>query len=769
MLTKALLWLTGIHSTSFLSKLPNLLFVITITLISACLHHFKKIKGFHFLTIFLLGLSWATWNAKANLGWTLPNSLENKPVLAKGYVVSIPEKVDQKIKFYFKLTQLADMPTQAKIQLTWHHCAESIYVGEHKQLLIKLKRPHSILNPGGFDQEKFYFKEKIRAIGYVLKSPQNQSLTGYSFFQIPDFFRQWLYEKMALMVSPNNFMGIVIALCLGIKNYITPEQWSIFQATGTSHLVAISGLHIGLAAGFFYFFTQQIWKRFVYLTHLLPVQQAGATSGLVGGFFYSALAGFSIPTQRALIMISILMLAVLYRRNVGAWHGFALTVFFSLLIDPLASLSESFWLSFGAVFFIFYTNANRISFSKNLWDRISKIQWAVTLGLFPITLLFFQQTSLVTLPANFIAIPWFSFIVIPLALLGMILTPVSEVAAQWILLFSNQLIEWIFIPVHYLSQLSFSQWHVSLQNHWLFGFILSGIFLLLAPKGIPAKWLGILTFIPLYFFPQPLASEKKVIFTLLDVGQGLSAIIRTQNHTLVFDTGARFSDRFDMGKAVILPYLRHEGIQMIDTLIVSHKDNDHMGGAHTILKHFPVRQILTSTPEYFPAKSAEFCYRGQHWIWDGVEFEILYPLWGKPYEGNNSSCTLRIKTGKHAILITGDLEKKGEAELLKLERNRLASTLLIAGHHGSRTSSTWPFISQVKPQYALFSAGYLNPYKFPHPLIVHRYKLQGSLRENTADSGGLYFEIDPQHGVIKKIRYREMLKKYWHHSNHLGK
>lgn len=763
MLTTALTWLGGIHFTSFLKHLPNLFSTLVITLIFTLFYLFKKNRYTRFLLTFFLGFTWAICNAKINLNWDLPKNLENKTILAVGYIASVPEKTDQKTKFYFKLIQLAGDPANAMIQLTWHRQIPiTLHPGEKKQLLIKLKRPHSLLNPGGFDQEKFYFKEKIRALGYVIKSSQNKNLDGYYLSQLPNLFRQWLYEKISPFVSSDNLMGIIIALCLGIRNYITPEQWNIFQATGTSHLVAISGLHIGLASGFFYFLTQWIWRRFTVLIHTLPVQQAAALGGLIGGFLYSLLAGFSIPTQRALIMISVLMLATLYRRNSGPWHAFSLALLLSLSIDPLASLSESFWLSFGAVFFIFYITTYRISFGKNLWDRMGKIQWAVTLGLIPITFLFFQQTSLVSFPANLIAIPWVSFLVIPLALFGMLLIPISEYLARWIFLLSNQMLEWIFIFLKYLSQKSYALWHAGILEHWHFGMFCAGIFLLLSPKGLPGRWLGILTFFPLCLYPKPLMPEETIGLTLLDVGQGLSAIIKTRHHILIFDTGAKFSERFDMGKAVVIPYLRHKGIQKIDTLIISHKDNDHMGGAQSILKEFPVQQVITSVPKFFPKNRTEICYRGQQWKWDGVEFRILFPLWGTPYIGNNSSCTLEIKTGNQVILITGDLEKSGEEELLTLSGKHLSSTLLIAGHHGSLTSSTWPFIRQTNPKYVLFSAGYLNQYRFPHPRVVERYQRQGSFMENTAESGALYFEVD-QNGITQKIRYRELLKKYWHH------
>ncbi len=764
MLSNAYTWLIGIHSSTYLKSLPDFLTLLCLTLAFIAFFHIRKKPYFRLLCIFLAGFTWATLNAKLNLNWELPAHLEGKTLLAKGYVTSVPEWINQKAKFYFKLTELAGKPVKTSIQLTWYYPGRiQLYPGKKLQLLIRIKRPHSMMNPGGFDQEKFYFKAHIRAIGYVVKSPQNRSLNTDHFGQLINQCRYKFYEKIAALVSSENFIGIIIAMCLGIRQHITPEQWNTFQATGTSHLIAISGLHIGLAGGIFYVLTRLFWQYSTHLMQKMPTQQAASIGALIGGTFYACLAGLSIPTQRALIMMSTFILALLCRRYITPWHVFSLSLFLILTLDPLATLSESFWLSFGAIFFIFYSMTSRVSFGKSLWNRYGKVQWAITLGLTPITCLFFQQTALLSFPANLIAIPWVSFLVIPIALLGMALLWIFESPAHTLLLFSSKLLEYLYTFLHYISQQKYALWHQSIPENGYFIIVLAGILLMLSPKGLPGRWLGLFTFLPLFFYNQPRLPEKTIGLTLLDVGQGLSAIVQTRHHTLVFDTGAKFSNRLDMGKAAVIPYLQTQNIRNIDTLIVSHQDNDHMGGAHSILNTLRVQKILTSVPQHFPQSLTEACHRGQNWVWDGVIFQILYPIKGAPYVGNNSSCTLQIKLGKHAVLLTGDLEKKGESQLLKLDGNRLSSTLLIAGHHGSLTSSTWPFVQQVNPSYVLFSSGYLNPYRFPHPTVVSRFQKIGSRIENTAQSGGLYFEINEQDGIIKKIRFREKLKKYWHH------
>lgn len=722
----------------------------------------------------LLGFIWALIYAHHLCVWQLPSDLENKPITLIGKIAAIPTQKNKGVSFEFKVEQLNNTSAEFTTLLSWYaEQLPTLHVGDRWHLLVKLKKPHGLANPGSFDYERWLFQQNISATGYVLskKTPILLS-TEKSLWHI-DHWRQLLNEQITLALQEVPSNGIIRALVLGIRDGISTSQWQLFQATGTSHLIAISGLHIGLAASACFFLLQWLWRRSSRLCTIYPAQQAGACAAILGAALYAGLSGFAIPAQRSLIMISAFMLTLCRKALLLPWSSWCLALLGVLIINPLAPLSAGFWLSFAAVAVIIYSTHQRLG-KNHAWQSAYRVQIAVSLCLLPLGLWLFQQTSLISLFANLIAIPWVSFIVVPLSLIGTLLICVSFPLGQWVLILAAylmQLLEW---PLKWMTYLPYHQWLQPIDDYRHLIALTLGSLLLLAPRGWPGRWLGVIGFIPLLSFtaPQPQAGEAWL--TVLDVGQGLAAVIRTQHHVLIYDTGPKFSldsdGNADAGGRVITPFLLNQQIKYIDTIVISHPDMDHRGGLNSVLQKFPVkklylsekhpRNLLNNTTVLLP--TYQFCNDHQQWQWDGVHFAFLHPdpTFQLP-DTNNHSCVLKVTVGNKSILLSGDIEKKAEKHMITKLENNLKATILIAPHHGSKSSSSKLFIEKVSPRYVVFTTGYLNRYHFPNAQIVTQYKNAGATIYNTAETGALNFILSPQKALVEPTLFRHEHSFIW--------
>ena len=476
---------------------------------------------------------------------------------------------------------------------------------------------------------------------------------------------------------------------------------------------------------------------------------------MLAALFYTSLAGFAIPTQRALIMLAVVMGAVLINRSVKPFHLLGTALFLVLLYDPLAVMAAGFWLSFAAVGVILFAIQGRVGETK--WSQWGRMQWVVAIGLLPMMLALFQQTSISAPLANMLAIPVIEIIIIPLTLLGVFSLPILPDA------FSNflfQLAAWImsklWLALDYLARFDHTQWTQHAPLVWTLVCATIGIVLLLAPRGWPARWTGIAWLLPMFLIRPAGPAPGELWVTLLDVGQGLSAVARTEHHVLVFDTGPRFSARFDTGRAVVVPYLRNTGLENIDTLIISHADNDHIGGAQSVLKALPVKRILSSVPEQLTG--AQHCQAGKGWRWDGVEFIMLNPL-DQDLSENNASCVLLIRSRHGNVLLTGDIEAEAENLLIARWRELLHADVLVAPHHGSKTSSTAQFIDAVHPRLVLLPVGYKNRYRHPHPDVLQRYTERDIPLLASPAQGAITVKLRPD--AMDISGYRQDHKHYW--------
>lgn len=596
------------------------------------------------------GYGWAWWVAAGMLAQSLPAELEGRDLRLEGVIISVPDRDEQRTRFQFEVESVATehglAANPGRVLLSWYaRPPPALRAGDRWRLTVRLKRPHGMMNPGGFDYEAWLFRFRLRATGYVRVEDENR-LLGSDWRQQPvNRLRQSLAEKMSAVLTGREFAGIVEALAIGEQKHISPPQWRILRATGTTHLISISGLHVAFVAGLLFFIVRRVWLWWLRLALRWPAAKAGAVAGMAAALVYSALAGFSVPTQRSLIMIAVVMLSLLQQRRVRPVHGLAAALLLVLAWDPLAVMEAGFWLSFVAVAVIFYGMGGRLA-PRGMWWRFGRVQLLVAVGLLPLMLALFQQVSLVSPLANIVAVPWVSFVVVPLTLLGASLVGVWPAAGAFLLVVADGALAWLWPLLTWCGEAPFAQWTQHVPPAWAFLPAAAGALLLISPAGVPGRWLGILLLAPLLAVPPPRPPPGEAWLTLLDVGQGLSAVVRTARHSLVFDTGPAFSERFDAGDAVVAPFLRASGVPRVDRLVISHGDRDHLGGLASLLEQMPVEDIVTSVPDKvaWQAGLPQACHAGQQWQWDGVSFAILYPFPELGTRGNDASCVLRIST-----------------------------------------------------------------------------------------------------------------------------
>lgn len=726
------------------------------------------------LILVFMGFLWALLRAHWVLDVVLPTELQGKDVLVTGVIASIPLEDKRKRRFEFDIESLEHkkekLPFAAKVRISWYSTRGNknfyknkakLKAGQRWQFWLRLKQPHGFMNPGGFDYEGWLYQKKIRATGYVRVNAKKQQFakmlddkaSGYNMLSL----RQYLYDTIANISSKNNYGGILVALAIGERTGITQEQWQVFRATGTSHLVAISGLHIGLLAGIVFLITRRLWPYCGNVALYLASPRAAALSALLMAAFYAALSGFAVPAQRALIMLTIVMLSIFWRHKVQSSQVLSFALFSVLLFDPVSVLSPGFWLSFAAVAIIGLAAFGRLKLDKN-WKIWGRLQWRISLALIPLLIFLFQQASVISPLANLFAIPIVSFIVVPLVLMGTSIVSVLPDFSALIYSISDVVLNALWWLLANLADNPLSQWHGVKPSLLSLSLASIGFILLLTPKGWPARYFGLFLIIPLILPKIETPKYGEVEFTLLDVGQGLAAVVQTKHHTLVFDTGPKFSQSFDTGAAVVIPFIRQKNIKKLDMLVVSHKDNDHRGGLKSIQQEIKVFQLLSS----YNLKDSETCQAGQNWMWDGVLFEMLNPDKSIYYhKRNNASCVLRVTAGKESVLLSADIEKQAEKLLVDKYYERLKSTYLIAPHHGSKTSSSQALLDVVEPGYILIPVGYKNRYRMPHATVMQRYKASKVPVLTTYEAGAISIKFGQKSSSKIPEEYRKKKQKYW--------
>jgi competence protein ComEC len=667
-----------------------------------------------------------------------PERLIGKDLEVAGIVSSLPAEKDWATRFLFRIDE-ARLETRklrfkGMVRLSWYRNPPPLNVGERWRMTVRLKPPHGFANLGGFDYERWLFQQGIRATGHLRTSADHRLLDPGPGAHLVDRGRQILRDHIGSVLGDSAATGLVQALVLGDRSGLEPAQWKVLTRTGTNHLIAISGLHVGLVATLVFFLVRWLWSRSQGLVLRLAAPRAAALAAMTSALAYSALAGFAVSTQRAVVMLAVVLGAVFWGRVPRPTSGLGLALAGVLLLDPSAVLSYGFWLSFGAVTVLLYAMGRRLP-GKGLWRRWGHAQWVVALGLLPLLLVLFGRASLISPLVNLIAVPLFSAVLLPAVLLT---TAVALIPGlEWPLVQAARLLEGGFSLLQAASAWEWSSASASGRPLWAWAAVFSGTLLLLAPRGLPGRWLGLVLMLPLPLSRPAAPVEGEVWLSLLDVGQGLSAVVRTRRHTLVYDTGPRFSSGFNTGSAVVLPFLKQQGVKRIDTLVLSHSDRDHTGGFEGLAAGIPIGRILAGEADQVRDERARACRAGQRWEWDGVGFAVLHPSRGG-LTGNDSSCVLRVFTTGASVMLPGDVGRGVEAQLAATEGGGLESTVLVAAHHGSDTSTSRAFLDAVSPHWVLYSTGFANRFGFPSDAVRERVARLGASELDTSVGGAIH-------------------------------
>lgn len=560
------------------------------------------------------------------------------------------------------------------------------------------------------------------------------------------------------------------ALLLGNRADISAEKWQTLQKTGTSHLIAISGLHIGMVAGFSYLLGLFI-GRILGLFLNVRAQNVGLLLAACCAISYSALADFSLPTQRALIMLLLMQWAFWKGRPCNITNIYCSALLWVVVFDPLALFDVGFWLSFGAVGSLLIAIGGRLNVSTGLWQRFGRAQWVIFLALFCPLLIIYQQVPLVAPLVNIVAIPVVSLCVLPSLLLAVVVSGISEPMAAVFLWVSEQglIFLWWWLEVFSVKGESFFSgltYYTALPTSVTALAILVALCFLL-PNFFAVRALAVMGLLVVLSLPKTKLAPLSL--TVLDVGQGLAVIVQGGGRTLVYDTGPFYSDKFEAGGGIIAPYLRRQGIKSIDTLIVSHAHNDHAGGVTGLLKQMPITEVYLGEPLPRVAAlrgiSTYDCAKEKVWYWQDVQLTLFSTpayFWSG---GNNASCVLRVSYHGHNILRTGDIERDMETYLVNEDLlGNGGYEVLVAPHHGSKTSSSKTFIKTVSPAHVVFSSGYHNRHGHPHSQVVRRYQQQGSHLYNTASDGAISFRWDTDEPV-SIVSERIDFKRFWYDVN----
>lgn len=700
---------------------------------------------------FAFGFGWALVHAHAAMALRLDPALEDRPLRVEGVVVGLPEAGVERQRFEFR-TRFATIDGQpvdlrGTLRLSRWRDPAPIRAGERLDMIVVLRRPRGLRNPGGFDFERLALERRYAATGHVREFLQRGTLEPGI-----DAWREAVAHTIAATVVDPEPSALLRALAVGDQAAIPDSLWQVFRATGTTHLVAISGFHIGLVGAFAALIAGLVHRLSPGAGRRIPRRSLAAWAALAGAGGYSLLAGLSLPVQRTLAMLAAVLIAVALRRRLGAGGALSLAALAVLLFDPLAVLNAGFWLSFGGVFWLLFALDGR---APGAWWRVwTHAQWAAFVALLPLGVAWFQQTSLAGPLANAAAIPWVSFVLVPLLLLaiglapwatvsGLLMRAAAEAARAYL-----DLLQWI------------ATWPLAAidlppPGPLTLALAVAGGALVLLPRAVPGRLLAPLLWLPMFWPLQPGPAHGSVDLAVLDVGQGLAVVVRTAGHALLYDTGPARPEGFDAGAAVVVPALRAIGVQRLDRVVISHGDSDHAGGAEAVLRSHPRADVLAGPG----SGRGRTCEAGMRWTWDGVDFEILHPPAHFPPLGNEASCVLRVAAGDRAALLPGDIGAVVEQRLARAAPAMRADVLVLP-HHGSRGGSSPALVAAVAPRIGVASAGHRNRFGHPAPEVVDRLRGAGADVLHTGTSGAILLRLSP-YGVQVRALERRAVPRAW--------
>ncbi|EKT4505800.1 DNA internalization-related competence protein ComEC/Rec2 [Pseudomonas putida] len=722
----------GLLCLGFLPALPSVGWLITL---AACAvgSLFTRVWP---LGWFLLDLCWACGSAQQALDDRLAAGLEGRTLWLEGRVAGLPARTAQGVRFELEAPRSRRAELPQRLQLSWFD-GPPLRAGEQWRLAVTLQRPAGLLNPHGPDREAQLLARRVGATGTVK--------AGQLLAPVAGGWRDALRQRL-LMVEANGRQAALVALVLGDGAGMAREDWQTLQATGTVHLLVISGQHIGLVAGLLYGLVAGL-ARWGLWPARLPWLPWACGLAMAAALAYGWLAGGGVPVQRACLMLAVVLLWRLRFRHLGAFFPLLLALVAVLVFEPLAALLPGFWLSFAAVATLIYCFSARLG-GWRPWQAWTRAQWVIAVGLLPVLLATGLPVSLSAPLANLVAVPWVSLAVLPLALLGTLMLPLAGVG-EALLWLAGGLLDVLFRGLALVAQQR-PAWVPPALPWWAWLLVCLGALLLLLPRGVPLRGLGGVMLLALWVPREPVPFGQIEVWQL-DVGQGLAVLLRTRHHSLLYDAGPARGES-DLGERVVLPTLRKLGVVGLDVMVISHAHADHAGGAVAIARGLPIKRIIGG--EALVDIPLQPCASGEQWDWDGVRFSLW--RWVDGQSSNDRSCVLLVEAQGERLLLAGDMEVAAErAWLADTEVPRI--DWLQAPHHGSRSSSTEAFVRATAPRGVLISRGRNNSFGHPHVQVVERYKRHGVVMHDTAVEGALRLVLG-RHGEVEGVRRQ---RRFW--------
>ncbi len=771
--------------------------------------HFKGVEGLSrvgssarrwctlvaMIAVALMSFGFTGWRAIDRSLQKLDPSFEGVDLVVMGVIATLPRVDAQGVSFAFDVesaTRAGDVvalpPT---VLLGWYHpmrhdsarplsfdrSPTDARAAQRWRFTVKLKQPHGVMNPHGFDFELWMFERRWGATGAVRERGRQgvdaPTLLGVDSSRWILRARQRMKERIDASVDDPRLAGVLAALSVGDQAAIHRDDWTLFRVTGVAHLMSISGLHVTMFAWLTAAMTLRLWRRSAAASLRWPAPVAAPLVGVVVAMAYAVFSGWGVPSQRTVWMLLAIVVLQLSGRRWPWPLVLLLAAVVVTVLDPWALLQPGFWLSFVAVGLLLVSGQQTLvrtpaGQALALWRRAadaalagSRTQVIATVGLAPLTLFFFHQLSLVGFAANLLAIPVVTMLVTPLALLGVVWPALWSTGAMVL-----QALTWW---LQTLADVPWAAWSVAVAPGWAQASGLAAGLLAIAPVPWRLRIWALPMVLPLAMPALPTPPHGAFEAVAVDVGQGTAVLLRTQRHLLLYDTGPMSSPQSNAGNRILLPLLRARGETLIHTLLLSHRDTDHVGGAASVMNEVRVQTLLSSIAPDHPLRSgvhSETCLAGQRWSWDGVDFEVLHPMrsdLARDVKASNSiSCVLRVVDAQgRSMLLTGDIEAKQEAAILA-RGAAVQSDVLMVPHHGSKTSSTSAWLTAVAPSVGIVQAGYRNRYNHPAPTVVQRFEAHriAMLRSDTC--GAWTRRADAQWHCERDVRRR-----YWHHRSTL--
>jgi competence protein ComEC len=761
-------------------------------------------------------------------------ALEGRTLQVVGIVANLPQRMEDSARFRFEVESARDTdggPVQLPPQLLlgWYGNRlngsddkvqpppADLRPGDRWQFAVRLKAPHGHINPHGFDYELWLWEQGLQATGYVRNGAKDTppQWLGRTWAHPVERLRQRVRSAVDAQVSDRALAGIVGALLVGDQAAIERADWDVFRATGVAHLMAISGLHItglawlaALCVGWLWR-RSDVWSSRKPWSLWLPAPIAASACAACVALAYAVFTGWGVPAQRTVWMLAVVSILRGYGLRWPLMQVWLTVCAVVLALDPWALMQAGFWLSFVAVGVLFASGSQAPvetaahSDALNAFDalaeqgqqpkrrarllvyawasaqRMWREQWLMSVCLAPLTLLLFHQVSVVGLFANLLAVPWVTLVVTPLCMLGLVLPFAWSVAAE--------ALQWLVWLLKACAGVSWAQWSAPAAPLWAGGVALVGIGVWAMRVPMWLRWLGVALVLPVLSWQTPRPAHGTFELVAADMGQGHAVLVRTAKHSVLYDTGPRYSAETDAGQRVLVPLLRAWG-ERLDRIVISHQDSDHSGGAPAVMAMQPLADVLTSIALEHPLQqlgSMQRCERGQSWVWDGVRFEVLHPSaadYERKLKPNALSCVLRVTASRlqpsstgnavlhhtHALqdkrrtvsaLLAGDIEAAQEHALLESGQVLQADWLLVP-HHGSATSSTQAFLEAVDPRVAIVQAGYRNRFGHPRPDVLRRYSDLGVQVVQTPRCGASIWQSGQPNLVQCERNQRQ---RYWQH------